>query len=98
MDAMQRVRLEAAAAANTEDAAIWRWFSALMEERRVRWRYMFDRWVINVDRVHVATEPNFDDAIRAAKEGAAKRGLGLPAVGKRSPGRMSTRLNKQAMS
>nr|WP_244109099.1 hypothetical protein [Burkholderia anthina] len=76
MGAMERVRLDAAAAANAEDASIWRWFSALLEERRIRWRYMFDSWVVNVDRAHVATEQNFDDAIRAAKLAAERLGLG----------------------
>ncbi|WP_241021607.1 hypothetical protein [Burkholderia sp. Ac-20353] len=76
MGAMERVRLDAAAAANAEDASIWRWFSALLEERRIRWRYMFDRWVVNVDRTHVATEENFDAAIRAAKNAAERQGLG----------------------
>ncbi|WP_241302048.1 hypothetical protein [Burkholderia stabilis] len=76
MGAMERVRLDAAAAANAEDASIWRWFSALLEERRIRWRFMFDSWVVNVDRAHVATEKNFDDAIRAAKVAAEQLGLG----------------------
>lgn len=78
MNVMQQVRLDAAAAANAEDAAIWRWFSALLEERRIRWRYAFNNWVVNVDRVRVATEPTFDDAVRAAKEEAELRGVGQP--------------------
>lgn len=76
MGAMERVRFDAAVAANAEDASIWRWFSVLLEERRIRWRYMFDSWVVNVDRAHVATEQNFDDAIRAAKLAAERLGLG----------------------
>ncbi|MFB9125497.1 hypothetical protein ACFFYR_20920 [Paraburkholderia dipogonis] len=79
MDAMQRVRVNAAAAVNAEDASVWRWFSALLEERRIRWRYMFDSWVVNVDRTRVATEPTFYDAIRAAKDEADRRGLGRSA-------------------
>lgn len=78
MNAMQQARLDAAAAANAEDAAIWRWLSALLEERRIRWRYAFDSWVVNVDRVHVATEPTFDGAIRAARYEAELRGVGHP--------------------
>ncbi len=78
MDVMQRTRFAAAAAANAEDASIWRWFSALLEERRIRWRYMFDSWVVNVDRTRVASELTFYDAIRAAKEEAEQRGLGRP--------------------
>lgn len=76
MDVMQRTRFNAAAAANAEDASIWRWFSALLEERRIRWRYMFDSWVVSVDRTRVASELTFYDAIRAAKEEAEQRGLG----------------------
>ncbi|MDN7551324.1 hypothetical protein QZM46_08250 [Burkholderia vietnamiensis] len=77
---MERTRFDAAAAANAEDASIWRWFSALLEERRIRWRYMFDNWVVNVDRTHVATERSFDDAIRAAKIAAEELGLGSTAA------------------
>ena len=77
MDAMQRVRVDAAAMANADDAALWRWFSALLEERRIRWRYCFDNWIVNVDRTQVATESSFDRAIRAARETAESQGLGL---------------------
>ncbi|SAL00109.1 hypothetical protein AWB80_07792 [Caballeronia pedi] len=77
MDTMQRMRFEAAAAANIEDASVWRWFSALLEERRIRWRFCFNQWCVNVDRRHVATDISFDRAIRAAKEHAEKQGLGL---------------------
>jgi hypothetical protein len=77
MDAMQRIRFEAAAAANAEDASIWRWFSELLEERRIRWRFQFDSWQVSVDRVNVATEGTFDRAIRQAKATAERLGLGL---------------------
>ena len=76
MGAMERIRHDAAAAANAEDASVWRWFSVLLEERRIRWRHMFDSWVVNVDRTHVATEQSFDDAIRVAKLVAEQKGLG----------------------
>jgi hypothetical protein len=78
MDAMQRARFDAAAVANAEDASVWRWFSVLLEERRIRWRYTFDNWVISVDRMRVATEPTFDGAIRAAKDEAELRKVGQP--------------------
>jgi hypothetical protein len=65
MDAMQRTRHEAAFAANAEDASVWRWFSALLEERRIRWRYSFGNWLVNVDRVHVATERKAGTALAA---------------------------------
>jgi hypothetical protein len=76
MNAMQRTRLDAAAAANAEDASVWRWFSAFLEERRIRWRYMFGRWVVHVDRTHVATEATFYDAVRAAKNEVELCGAG----------------------
>lgn len=78
MNAMQQARLDAAAAANAQDAALWRWFSALLEERRIRWRYTFDSWVVSVDRARVASEPTFDEAIRAAKDEAYLRDVGQP--------------------
>ena len=78
VNAMQQTRLDAAAAANAQDAALWRWFSALLEERRIRWRYAFDSWVVSVDRARVASESTFDGAIRAAKVEADLRGIGQP--------------------
>jgi hypothetical protein len=77
MDVMQQVRFDAAAAANAEDASIWRWFAELLEERRIRWRFQFDCWQVSVDRVNVATAGTFDRAIRQAKATAEKLGLGL---------------------
>ncbi|AMR82450.1 hypothetical protein A2G96_30290 [Cupriavidus nantongensis] len=76
MDAMQRNRDEAAALANAEDASVWRWFSALLEDRRVRWRYMFGYWIVCVDRMRVASELTFYDAIRVAKDVAEHRVTG----------------------
>jgi hypothetical protein len=67
MDLMQRERNEAAAAANAEDASVWRWLSALLEERRIKWRYGFDMWIVTVDRRQMARAPSFDSAIRLAK-------------------------------
>ncbi|KVN33069.1 hypothetical protein [Burkholderia stagnalis] len=46
---------------------MWRWFSWLREARRIRWCLATDRWYVSVDNLHVATEPGFDGAIRAAK-------------------------------
>ena len=77
IEATGRVRRDAAVAANAEDAAVWRWFSALMEERRIRWRFALHIWVVHVDRMQVATEPTFYEAIRAAREEADELGLGL---------------------
>ncbi|MDR0240416.1 MAG: hypothetical protein LBJ65_02275 [Burkholderia sp.] len=80
MSAMEQARHNGAAAANADDASIWRWFSALLEERRIRWRFMLGKWVVHVDRNHVATELSFDDAIRVAKMEATEKGLGLVTV------------------
>ncbi|MFT0171467.1 hypothetical protein ACLKMY_21055 [Paraburkholderia mimosarum] len=71
-----RARADAAVAVNAEDASAWRWFSALLEERRIRWRFVSKNWLIHVDKRHVATEPTFYDAIRAARNEADERGLG----------------------
>jgi hypothetical protein len=77
MDSMQRMRYEAALVANAEDASFWRWFSYLLEERRIRWRFHFGNWLVSVDGVHVATARTFDCAVRQAKGAAQERGLGL---------------------
>lgn len=63
----QQIRRGAAASANAEDASIWRWFSELLEERRIRWCLADMGWLVTVDHRHVATERSFDAAIRAAK-------------------------------
>lgn len=73
----QRARTDAAMAVNAEDASVWRWFSALLEERRIRWRFAFNNWLVHVDRRHVATEPTFYEAIRVARNEADELGLGL---------------------
>lgn len=66
----------AATRANAEDAAVWRWFAALLDDRRIRWRFVYNDWIVHVDRRRVATEPSFYDAIRAAKEHAERIGVG----------------------
>ncbi|MEC5405975.1 hypothetical protein VOM14_10440 [Paraburkholderia sp. MPAMCS5] len=76
MDAMQRIRIEAAVVGNADDAALWRWFSALLKERRIRWRWCFDNWIVNVDRTHVATESSFDRAGRRCERDREDRGIG----------------------
>jgi hypothetical protein len=67
-------RALAAAGANAEDAELWRWFSLLMQDRRVRWCQADDRWFVSVDNRHVATEPSFDEAIRRAKARVQQQG------------------------
>ncbi|MGU7784807.1 hypothetical protein [Burkholderia sp. PU8-34] len=75
MDRMQLARDQAAAAANAVDAALWRWLSALLDERRIRWCHAAGNWLVSVDHRHVATESTFDDAIRTAKANAERNGL-----------------------
>ena len=74
---MQQARHEAASAANAEDASVWRWFAYLLEDRRIRWRWQFNSWLVHVDRTHVATESTFDRAIREAKAATEMRELGV---------------------
>jgi hypothetical protein len=64
----EAVRLNAAHAANVEDADLWRWFCAFFEEGRLRWCKSAAGWLISVDHKHLATENNFYDAIRIAKD------------------------------
>lgn len=61
-----QVRSEAARSANQEDASLWRWFCTAYEEGRIRWCRSGERWFVSVDHKHLATEPDFDMAIRAA--------------------------------
>jgi hypothetical protein len=94
---MQHIRSEAAAAVNAVDASIWRWFSALLEERRIRWRYAFDNWTVSVDRRHVATERSFDDAIRVAKDVSGQLGIGSlgEILSTRDKGDLATQIRRQ---
>lgn len=71
------VRLQARASANAEDANVWRWFSLLLQESRIRWVRAHEGWLVSIDHRHVATEATFDQAMRAAKarlDGHAGRG------------------------
>ncbi|AQQ26681.1 hypothetical protein QZM97_08720 [Burkholderia orbicola] len=74
--AICEARMAAAATANADDASVWRWFAAMLEERRIRWRFMFNAWVVHVDRKEVAIEPSFYEAIRSAKCESEELGLG----------------------
>ncbi|RQR29555.1 hypothetical protein DIE23_21950 [Burkholderia sp. Bp9143] len=75
-DAICEARMVAAATANADDASVWRWFAAMLEERRIRWRFMFNAWVVHVDRKEVAIEPSFYEAIRSAKYESEELGVG----------------------
>ncbi|MFM0674199.1 hypothetical protein [Paraburkholderia sediminicola] len=59
-------RVMAAASANQEDADLWRMFSSLYEERRIRWCNSARGWLVSIDNRHLATESSFDQAIRLA--------------------------------
>lgn len=59
-------RKEAAACANAEDAAVWRWFSNLYDQGLIRWCRTNRGWLISVAHRHVATTATFDEGIREA--------------------------------
>ena len=65
-------RQVAAEAANAEDAQVWRWFSDLLEDGRLRWCRSAAGWLVTVDHKHLATSSDFDDAIRVAKRKATE--------------------------
>jgi hypothetical protein len=60
-------REEAAASANAEDAALWRWFSDLYDQGVIRWCKTDSGWLVSVNHRHVATTATFDEGIREAK-------------------------------
>lgn len=62
------VRSEAAKLADRDDATLWRWFSELYEDGRIRWCRSAQGWLVSVDHRHLATEAEFDAAIRIARE------------------------------
>jgi hypothetical protein len=65
---MESERLIAATEANADDADLWRWFSALYDDGRIRWCKSARGWLVSVDHKHLSTEDDFDSAIRAARE------------------------------
>ncbi|SAK76857.1 hypothetical protein AWB83_03957 [Caballeronia ptereochthonis] len=67
MNELDLARTHAATQANAQDGDLWRWFSLLMEERRIRWCQADGCWLVSVDHRHVATESTFDRAIREAR-------------------------------
>jgi hypothetical protein len=69
---MNSAREEAAASANAEDAALWRWFSNLYDEGLIRWCKTDDGWLVSVSHRHVATTLTFDEGIREAKARVTK--------------------------
>lgn len=73
LELSQQIRRSAAIAANAEDADIWRWFAGLVEERRIRWCLADGSWLVSVDHRHVATDADFDQAIRVARRVSCRR-------------------------
>lgn len=69
-----QVRSDAAKIANEEDASLWRWFSGLYDEGRIRWCRSAQGWLVSVDHKHLATEPDFDSAIRVSRRRYFSRG------------------------
>ena len=64
---LQAARRRVAARVNAEHALLWRWFSGLLEERRIRCCRANDKWIISVDHRHPATSSSFDSAVREAQ-------------------------------
>jgi hypothetical protein len=64
----EQIRSEAAKLADKEDATLWRWFSEFYEEGRIRWCRSARGWLVSVDHRHLATEADFDAAIRISRE------------------------------
>jgi len=62
----ETIRTAAARLANRDDADLWRWFCMMYEEGRLRWCAAGHGWLVSVDHRHLATEPDFDAAMRIA--------------------------------
>jgi hypothetical protein len=62
------VRRAAAKRADKDDASLWRWFSELYDEGRIRWCRSAQGRLVSVDHKHLATETDFDTAIRVSRE------------------------------
>jgi len=60
------IRLRAAASANNQDAALWRWYSDMMEDNRVACARKNGVWSIWVDERLVASERSYDLSVRTA--------------------------------
>jgi hypothetical protein len=66
IDKLRMTRLAGAAQANLEDAVLWRWYSDMMEDRRIVAKPTNGKWVVKVDREECAGSVSFDTAIRKA--------------------------------
>ncbi len=63
---LEVIRLRAASSANSKDAALWPWFSDMMEDNRVTCIRKADVWSVRVDGRLLTTDRSFDRAVRAA--------------------------------
>ena len=70
----EAARETAAHNANAEDAAVWRWFTDVIEDGRLRLCKAPAGWLVSLDNRHLATESNFYEAIRVAKARATVEG------------------------
>lgn len=61
-------RAEAARIADHDDVSLWRWFCTMYNDDRIRWYRCYQGWLVSIDNKHLATESDFDTAIRAARD------------------------------
>lgn len=61
-------RHEAARVADHDDASLWRWFCMMYDDDRIRWCRCYQGWLVSIDHKHLATEANFNSAIRIARD------------------------------
>ncbi|WP_137924920.1 hypothetical protein [Cupriavidus sp. 2SB] len=60
------IRLRAAASANMQDAAMWRWYSDMMEDNRISCLRKDGLWSAWVDGRLLSTNRSYDVALRTA--------------------------------
>jgi len=63
---LQLIRMRAAATANGQDAALWRWFSDQMEDRRLSCERFCEHWSVRLGGRELACDRSFDMAVRSA--------------------------------
>ncbi|CAB3804682.1 hypothetical protein [Paraburkholderia fynbosensis] len=57
-------RLKACVRANSDDAAVWRWYSDMMEDRRIECLCVNGNWAVKLDGREIAADRSFDRAAR----------------------------------
>jgi hypothetical protein len=60
-------RTEATRVTDHDEVALWRWFCMMYDEDRIRWCRCHQNWLVSIDHTHLATESNFDTAIKTAR-------------------------------